>query len=101
MFACTLADIISRFADCECVVLGDVTYGACCIDDLNARALGSDFLVHYGHSCLVPIDQCTVPTLYVFVDISIDLVHLVQSLEHNFSKGRKLLLVSTVQFVGR
>lgn len=30
------------------VVLGDVTYGACCVDDLTARAVGADFLVHYG-----------------------------------------------------
>lgn len=32
--------------------MGDVTYGACCVDDFTARALGADFLVHYGHSCL-------------------------------------------------
>lgn len=32
--------------------MGDVTYGACCVDDFTARALGVDFLVHYGHSCL-------------------------------------------------
>lgn len=34
------------------MVMGDVTYGACCVDDFTARALGVDFLVHYGHSCL-------------------------------------------------
>ena len=49
MFACTLADILGDHAQCQVVVLGDVTYGACCVDDLNARALGADFLVHYGH----------------------------------------------------
>ena len=32
--------------------MGDVTYGACCIDDYTAVALGCDMLVHYGHSCL-------------------------------------------------
>lgn len=32
--------------------MGDVTYGACCVDDFSARALGCDFLLHYGHSCL-------------------------------------------------
>ena len=34
------------------VILADVTYGACCIDDLTAKKLGVDLLVHYGHSCL-------------------------------------------------
>mmetsp|Transcript_4447 Transcript_4447/g.10131 ORF Transcript_4447/g.10131 Transcript_4447/m.10131 type:complete len:614 (-) Transcript_4447:950-2791(-) len=59
-------------------VLGDVTYGACCVDDLGARALGCDLLVHYGHSCLVPIQHTVVPCLYVFVEITIDVPHLVE-----------------------
>jgi 2-(3-amino-3-carboxypropyl)histidine synthase len=37
------------------MILGDVTYGACCIDDFSAKAMGADFLVHYGHSCLVRV----------------------------------------------
>lgn len=41
-----------RFTGAEAIVMGDVTYGACCVDDFTARALGADFLVHYGHSCL-------------------------------------------------
>lgn len=54
------------------MILGDVTYGACCVDDFTARAMGCDFLVHYGHSCLVPIDTTQIQTMYVFVDIGID-----------------------------
>jgi len=37
--------------------MGDVTYGACCIDDYTAVALGCDMLVHYGHSCLGTSDR--------------------------------------------
>ena len=43
---------ISRFTDAETLIMGDVTYGACCVDDFTARALGCDLMVHYGHSCL-------------------------------------------------
>ena len=32
--------------------MGDVTYGACCVDDFTATALDCDLMVHYGHSCL-------------------------------------------------
>ena len=39
------------------MIMGDVTYGACCIDDYTARSLKADFMIHYGHSCLVPIDR--------------------------------------------
>lgn len=58
------------------VLVGQVTYGACCVDDLTALALGADFMVHYGHSCLVPIDVTTIKMLYVFVDIAIDVDHV-------------------------
>ena len=59
--------------------MGDVTFGACCVDDFSAAALGAHFLVHYGHSCLVPVDTTSLPCMYVFVDIKMDTQHLVAS----------------------
>ena len=44
--------VCCSYAGCICIVMGDVTYGACCVDDFTARALNVDLLVHYGHSCL-------------------------------------------------
>ena len=49
---CVMSMLCSRFTDCDTVIMGDVTYGACCVDDFTARALGCDLMVHYGHSCL-------------------------------------------------
>ena len=75
MYACIIADIIERFASTkvyhnipyskysyfyQVLILGDVTYGACCVDDFTAVKLGADFLVHYGHSCLVPVSSSTI-----------------------------------------
>ena len=45
---------LPRFTEALTVIMGDVTYGACCVDDYTALALGCDMLVHYGHSCLGP-----------------------------------------------
>lgn len=67
MFATTIADILESFAGVSPVIMGDVTYGACCVDDISAAALGCQLLVHYGHSCLVPVDQMEADVLYVFV----------------------------------
>ena len=36
----------------EPLLLADVTYGACCIDDFTAKEMGAEMIVHYGHSCL-------------------------------------------------
>nr|XP_021142746.1 2-(3-amino-3-carboxypropyl)histidine synthase subunit 1 isoform X2 [Columba livia] len=90
----------TRFTDAEAVVMGDVTYGACCVDDYTARALGADFLVHYGHSCLIPIDTTQgLKMLYVFVDIKIDTSHFLETIRFNFTAGTSLAFVSTIQFV--
>ncbi|KAJ3375517.1 Diphthamide biosynthesis protein 1 [Allomyces arbusculus] len=100
MFACIISDILEQFTGVDTVVMGDVTYGACCVDDFTARALECDFLVHYGHSCLIPVDVTTIKTLYVFVDIQFDVAHFVTILTHNLPPGSRLALVATIQFVG-
>jgi 2-(3-amino-3-carboxypropyl)histidine synthase len=100
MFAVTLSDIIEKFSGADTVIMGDVTYGACCVDDFTARALGVELLVHYGHSCLIPIDPSdSVKSLYIFVDIKIDAAHFVETIKHNFPPGTRLGMVSTIQFL--
>ncbi|KAL2180076.1 putative diphthamide synthesis protein-domain-containing protein [Thermothelomyces heterothallicus CBS 202.75] len=99
MFATTISDILTEFCPgIETLIMGDVTYGACCIDDYTARAMGCDLLVHYAHSCLIPVDVTKIKTLYVFVDISIDTSHLLATIERNFSPGKTIALVGTIQF---
>lgn len=100
MYATMIADILRKHAcAAETVVLADVTYGACCVDDLSAKALGCDFLVHYGHSCLVPVQTCAIPMLYVFVHIAFDPQHLIKCLHTQFEKDARIALVGTIQFV--
>eukprot|EP00439_Symbiodinium_sp_Y106_P032026 s2009_g3.t2 len=99
-WATALADIFSRFVPTveSSTIFGDVTFGACCIDDLGASALGVDFLIHYGHSCIVPTDQTTVTTLYVHVEVEVDVEHLVDTIRHNFAPDKRLAFMSSVQF---
>ncbi|KAI6245375.1 2-(3-amino-3-carboxypropyl)histidine synthase subunit 1 [Erysiphe necator] len=99
MFATTISDILKRFCSgIETIIMGDVTYGACCIDDYTARALECDLLVHYAHSCLIPIDVTKIQTLYVFVNINIDTAHLIATIEKNFTAGKTIAIVGTIQF---
>ncbi|KAK1289977.1 hypothetical protein QJS10_CPB18g01906 [Acorus calamus] len=96
-----ISDILRSFASVDDVlVLADPTYGACCLDDLAASALGADLLIHYGHSCLVPVDVSAVPTLYVFVEIRADPSHLVSTVRSNLDPEttRRIALAGTVQF---
>ena len=103
MFATTIADIVEKYTDTDVIIMADVTYGACCVDDFSAKALGCDFMVHYGHSCLIPVDQTSgIKMLYVFVDIKLDLLHFIETISLNFKSSLpkpRMVFVSTIQFV--
>ncbi|KAF2130765.1 Diphthamide biosynthesis protein 1 [Dothidotthia symphoricarpi CBS 119687] len=99
LFATTISDILTQFCPgISTLIMGDVTYGACCIDDYTARALGCDLLIHYAHSCLIPVPVTKIATLYIFVSISIDTTHLMNTITQNFPVGKTLALVGTIQF---
>ena len=99
MYSCVISDILESFAGVEeTFIMGDVAFGACCVDDFSAAALDADFLVHYGHSCLVPVGVTSVPCMYVFVDIKMDTEHFINCVRVNFSPGSKLILAGTIQF---
>eukprot|EP00347_Sterkiella_histriomuscorum_P002566 403367655 len=105
LFATLIADIITKFCkseandDIEALILGDVTYGACCVDDLASKALDCDFIVHYGHSCLVPIQDLSIKNaLYVFVEIQIDINHFIETIAFNFKPQDSIYLMGTIQF---
>jgi 2-(3-amino-3-carboxypropyl)histidine synthase len=100
MFSAPIADLLEEETGAEMVILGDVTYGACCVDDYAATALGCDFLVHYGHSCLISIKDCTLPNMmYVFVEIDIDVSHFVDTIKALVPSHTKVCCIATIQFV--
>lgn len=84
MYSCIISDILTYYTQCQCIIMADVVYGACCVDDITAKQLDCDLLVHYGHSCLISNSDTTVDTLYVFVTIDIDTKHLIDTIKHNF-----------------
>eukprot|EP00928_Gymnodinium_smaydae_P089864 TRINITY_DN73753_c0_g1_i1.p1 TRINITY_DN73753_c0_g1~~TRINITY_DN73753_c0_g1_i1.p1 ORF type:complete len:523 (+),score=119.85 TRINITY_DN73753_c0_g1_i1:54-1571(+) len=100
IYATVLADIFRTFVPSvqTCTILGDVTFGACCIDDLGGQSVGVEFLVHYGHSCLVPTDQTTLTTLYVHVTVTVNVPHLVETVKLNFRPDQRLVFMGSVQF---
>jgi 2-(3-amino-3-carboxypropyl)histidine synthase len=95
LYATVLVDVLQKLVrsvtkstiNLQVSILSDVTYGACCIDDLTASQLGCQLLIHYGHSCLVPIQHTVIPVQYVFVEIQFYIPHLVQSLRATLFLG--------------
>ncbi|AFZ79256.1 diphthamide biosynthesis protein 2-related domain containing protein [Theileria equi strain WA] len=99
-WGCEISDILLFFCPSltEVVIMADVTYGACCIDDLTAACLGCDLVIHYGHSCLIPINTVTLDCLYVFVEISFPADKLVDSIKTNFDENDHLIMLGTIQY---
>jgi len=99
-FAVAISDIVSHHAGVETCILGDVTFGACCVDDLAGRALGCDFLVHFGHSCLLSIREAVLPKMmHVFVEIGIDVEHFLETVKALVPREESVAIFSTIQFV--
>ncbi|CAL4118257.1 unnamed protein product, partial [Meganyctiphanes norvegica] len=51
-------------------ILGDTTYGSCCVDEVAAEHVGADSVIHYGRACLSPSRR--LPVLYIFTQIAVD-----------------------------
>lgn len=109
MYATVLGDVLKRLTPCleHVTILTDVTYGACCVDDRTAASLGCQLLVHYGHSCLVPMPHTKIPCLYVFVEVEFDIDHMIECLKVTLldtealgeeTSPPPLALLGTVQF---
>ncbi|XP_060787688.1 2-(3-amino-3-carboxypropyl)histidine synthase subunit 2 [Neoarius graeffei] len=55
---------LERETKAKTYILGDTTYGSCCVDEVAAEHVGADCIVHYGRSCLSPSTR--LPLMYVF-----------------------------------
>ncbi|CAI9728870.1 2-3-amino-3-carboxypropylhistidine synthase subunit 2-like [Octopus vulgaris] len=51
-------------------VLGDTSYGSCCVDEVSAQHYTADSIIHFGYTCLSPTKR--LPVLYIFGRYSID-----------------------------
>ncbi|EQC34865.1 diphthamide biosynthesis protein 2 [Saprolegnia diclina VS20] len=60
-------------------VLGDTSYGSCCVDEVAAQHLKADVVVHYGRACLSPTS--TLPVIYVFGNAPCEINQVCDGLE--------------------
>ncbi|KAG2461276.1 2-(3-amino-3-carboxypropyl)histidine synthase subunit 2 [Polypterus senegalus] len=52
-------------------ILGDTSYGSCCVDEVAAEHVEAQCIIHYGKTCLSPCKR--LPVMYVFGRRNIDL----------------------------
>jgi len=81
------------------IVSADPCYGACDIAVSEAKLVGADLIVHYGHTPLV--ERTEVPILYVEARAKINIKNVVSKALPQLDSWKKIGLVTTVQHVHR
>lgn len=85
-------------ADKRVSILGDTSYGECCVDEVAAEHVGADSIIHFGHTCLTPTQR--LPVLQVFTVLKVepsDLVDKIQS-ELRPPEDQRVLVFYDVQY---
>ncbi|XP_029935636.1 2-(3-amino-3-carboxypropyl)histidine synthase subunit 2 [Myripristis murdjan] len=66
-----IAAEIEKETQATLFILGDTSYGSCCVDEVAAEHVGAECIVHYGRACLSPCRR--LPLMYVFERRAVDL----------------------------
>lgn len=78
-------------------ILGDTSYGTCCVDEVAAEHVNADVVVHYGRSCLSPTAR--LPVIYVFTHKSLPLEPLVRAFKATYpDPSAKVILAADVTY---
>ena len=76
-------------------ILGDTSYGACCVDEIAAEHVDADVIVHYGRSCLSPTAR--LPVIYVFTKQLLDVPAIIQAFIDLYpEKDCKVIITSDI-----
>ncbi|XP_023121109.1 2-(3-amino-3-carboxypropyl)histidine synthase subunit 2 [Amphiprion ocellaris] len=65
-----VSEEIQKNSDATPFILGDTSYGSCCVDEVAAEHVGAECIVHYGSTCLSPSKR--LPMMYVFEKRPVD-----------------------------
>ncbi|OAP54945.1 diphthamide biosynthesis protein 2 [Fonsecaea erecta] len=78
-------------------ILGDTSYGSCCVDEIAAEHVNADAVVHYGRACLSPTSR--LPVLHIFTTMDLEATHVVNAFQTAFPDlGAKVVLTADVPY---
>jgi len=81
----------------EVFILGDTSYGECCVDEVAASHLSADGVIHFGHTCLTPSQS--LPVLYIFTRRSCGKDRLIEEIKEKWKDSdEKVVLLYDVEY---
>lgn len=84
-------------ADVKLYILGDTSYGSCCVDELAAEHVHADVVIHYGRACLSPTARLPVIHIFTIQPLAID--PLLWAFQDTFpSRDERIILMADVPY---
>ena len=78
-------------------ILGDTSYGSCCVDEIAAEHVDADAVIHYGRACLS--STARLPVLHIYTTVDLDLQDVVNSFQAAFpNPSTKAILTADVPY---
>lgn len=89
---------IERNTQAKVYILGDTSYGSCCVDEVAAEHVGAGCIVHYGSACLSPSKR--LPLMYIFEKRPVDVEKCVSSFRELYPDSQShVILLYDVNYV--
>ncbi|ETE68404.1 Diphthamide biosynthesis protein 2, partial [Ophiophagus hannah] len=88
------ADVATRMetaTGAKMYVLGDTSYGSCCVDEVAAEHVGAEAIVHYGPACLSPCRK--LPVLHIFGQEQLDVMRCVEVFQELYPDRQAYVVV--------
>lgn len=63
-------------------ILGDTSYGSCCVDEIAAQHVNADSIIHFGHACLNPTTRLSI--FHVLPKKEINVTEIIEKFKSNF-----------------
>ena len=98
-FAIQLSDLIKETTGAHVILSGDSCYGACDVATRQAKEVGADLLIHYGHSRFLASEDF--PVVYVEARVPVDVQKLIETVAPHLEGWLRVGLTSTVQHVAQ
>lgn len=86
-----LTAIQEKCRDTELFILGDTSYGSCCVDEVAAAHIDAEAIIHLGHACLSKVVR--LPIFYIFPSLNIQPNELAKEVESKCSDKTQQILV--------
>jgi len=91
-----VASLLTERLENEVFILGDTTFGSCCVDEVAAAHMNADAVVHFGHHCFSKARN--LPVLYVYTKLPCDLESLEEEIKSKLHQSEKLVLLYDVEY---